>query len=128
MIAKPQTLFITGATGLVGGDVLVRMLLADPRMRAYALVRGAKGEIALRNTLGHLSARVTPVRGDLARRGLGIDYEVRKALTREVTLVVHAAADTSFSRSLAEAQIVNREGTRQILSLCRAIGSLRRFS
>jgi long-chain acyl-CoA synthetase len=78
--------------------------------------------------LGDLSARVIPVRGDLVRRGLGIDYEVRKALTREVTLVVHSAADTTFSRSLAEAQIVNREGTRQLLSLCRAIGSLRRFS
>ncbi|MEO8577100.1 MAG: SDR family oxidoreductase [Gemmatimonadales bacterium] len=128
MIAKPQTLFITGATGLVGGDVLERMLRADPTMRAYALVRGAAGECHLRSTLGALAARVVPVRGDLLRRGLGIDYEIRKALTREVTMVVHAAADTTFSRSLAESRMVNREGTRQLLSLCRAIGSLRRFS
>lgn len=128
MIAKPETLFITGATGLVGGDVLVRMLQADPRMRAYALVRGACGESRLRATLGGLSSRVIPVHGDLVRRGLGIDYEIRKALTREVTCVVHSAADTTFSRSLAEARTVNREGTRQLLSLCRAIGSLRRFS
>lgn len=125
---KRETLLITGATGLVGKDVLIRMLRTDPAMRAYALVRGAAGEHYLLSSLGDLAHRVTPVRGDLARRGLGIEYDVRKSLTREVTLVVHAGADTTFSRSLAEARAVNTEGTRELLSLCRAIGSLRRFA
>ena len=125
---KHETLLITGATGLVGKDVLIRMLRTDPTMRAYALVRGVGGEHDLMSSLGDLARRVTPVRGDLARRGLGIDYDVRKSLTREVTLVVHAGADTTFSRSLAEARAVNTEGTRELLSLCRAIGTLRRFA
>lgn len=125
---KQETLFITGATGLVGKDVLIRMLRTKPAIRAYALIRGATGEHQLMRSLGELAPRVTPVRGDLARRGLGVEYGVRKSLTREVTLVVHAGADTTFSRSLAEARAVNTEGTRELLSLCRAMGSLRRFA
>lgn len=125
---RPETLLITGATGLVGADVLTRMLVADPAMRAYALVRDEEAEQRLRRTLGNLAGRVTPVRGDLRRRGLGIEYSFRKSLAREVTLVVHAGADTSFSRSLAQSRLVNTEGTRELLSLCRAVGSLRRFA
>ncbi len=128
MTAHRETLLITGATGLVGSQVLTRMLRADPAMRAYALVRSESSGRDLLREIGVLADRVIPVRGDLRRRWLGVDYAVRRLLTREVTLVVHAAADTSFSRPLAEARAVNTEGTRELLSLCRAIGSLRRYS
>ena len=128
MSARVHTLFITGATGLVGRGVLERMLRADLSLRAYALVRGETARQHLLASLGSLASHVTPVKGDLRRRGLGIDYAVRRALTREVTHVVHAAADTSFSQSLAQARMVNTEGTRELLSLCRAFGALRRFA
>ena len=108
-----ETLLITGATGLIGGDVLVRLLRAHPTMRAYALVRDAASS-GLLVSLGDLANRVIPIKGDLRRRGLGLEYKVRHALVREVTLVVHSAADTSFSRSLVESRLVNTEGTREL--------------
>lgn len=128
MSARGETLFITGATGLVGAGVLTRLLKTDASIRAYALVRGESARQELLRNLGELACRVTPVSGDIRRRGLGIDYKVRRALTREVTMVVHSAADTSFSRPLAEARVANTEGTRELVSLCRAFGSLRRFA
>lgn len=128
MTPRSETIFITGATGLVGSGVLTRMLQADSSIHAYALVRGEAARQQLLRKLGGLACRVTPVGGDLRRRGLGIDYPVRRALTREVTLVVHSAADTSFSRPLADARSVNTEGTRELVSLCRAFGALRRFA
>lgn len=121
-----ETLLITGATGLIGGEVLVRMLRANPTMRAYALVRDAACQRLLAS-LGETANRVIPIKGDIRRRGLGIEYKVRRALVREVTLVVHSAADTSFSRPLVESRLVNTEGTRELLSLCRAMGKLRQF-
>ena len=123
-----NVLLVTGATGLVGGGVLRRILEAEPGSRAYVMVRD---ELRWRSTeqraFGNLASRITPVHGDLTVRGLGLDYNVRRRLTREVTGVIHAGADTCFSRSLAEARLVNTEGTREMLALARVCGRSRRF-
>jgi len=122
-----EVVFVTGATGLVGCGMLERMLELDDDMRALALVRNENGWASLSARLGHLAARVTPVTGDLTNRGLGLDYEARRVLARQVTSIVHAAADTSFSRPLAQARLVNTEGTRELLSIARDCGRLGRF-
>jgi len=123
-----ETVFVTGATGLVGGGVLKRMLGGDPQLRAYVLVRDELRWRAASRRLGSLADRVVPVQGDLTARRLGIEYWTRHRLAREVTMIVHAAADTSFSRPLAQARLSNAEGTREMLSLARHCGGLRRFA
>lgn len=123
-----ETVLVTGATGLVGGGVLRRMLHDAPATRAYVLVRDTPSWQRMACLLGSDAARVIPVIGDLRRKGLGIEYHARRTLTREVTLVVHSAADTNFSRPISESRLVNTEGTRELLALCRAFGQLRRFA
>ena len=84
------------------------MLETDPSMRAYAMVRDEirwKASDAL--SFGHLANRITPVRGDVTVRGLGLDFSLRRRIARETTGIVHCAADTSFSRSMAEARLAN---------------------
>ena len=119
---------VTGATGLLGGGVLRRVLEAEPGSRAYVMVRD---ELRWRSTghakFAHLASRIIPIRGDLTLRGLGLDYNVRRRLTREVTGVIHSGADICFSRSLADARLVNTEGTREMLALARVCGKSRRF-
>src|SRR5688500_5844418 len=100
--------FVTGATGLVGREV-VGQLLASPKVaRVHVLVRGeATG----------LPFTACPVQGDVRLDGLGIVPEARARLAREVTTVVHLAANTSFSQTLDEARATNTEGTRRLLEL-----------
>lgn len=102
-------LFLTGASGLVGGGVLQRMLRADPELRVTVLVRDRSRWVAI--------PRVTPVVGDLLTPGLGLTADARAALARQVRLVVHAAADVVFSRPLDVARATNVEGTRRLLEL-----------
>jgi len=127
-MSDENVLLITGATGLIGNGVLRRILTAEPDSRAFVVVRD---ELAWRSSaqarLGTLASRITPVHGDLTVRGLGLDYNVRRRITREVTGIVHSGADTCFSKSLPEARLTNTEGTREMLSLARVCGRSRRF-
>jgi len=100
--------FVTGATGLIGREVVGRLLASPQVERAYVLARSAA-----------IGPRLTacPLHGDLRLDGLGIAPDLRARLAREVTTVVHLAANTSFSQSLEEARATNTDGTRHLLEL-----------
>jgi nucleoside-diphosphate-sugar epimerase len=111
---RTHSILLTGATGLLGRDVLVRLLAADAQTRAFVLVRDAnRWAASSKNLLG--GDRVTPIVGDLCADGLGLDAWARQQMRRGVTGIVHLAADTTFSRPLAQARAVNTEGTRRVL-------------
>jgi long-chain acyl-CoA synthetase len=119
------TLFVTGATGLLGRASLARLLDADHSLRAVVLVRDLARWGAAAAALGALAERVTPVVGDLRAPGLGLDAARRATLAARTTAVLHLAADTVFSRPLAEARAANVAGTRRVLELasdCRGVG------
>ena len=104
-----RSILITGATGLLGRAVLSRLLAADPRLRAFVLVRGSQW--------ASCDARIIPIGGDLRADGLGILPDDRAAICREVTAIVHLAADTTFSTPLERARAVNTAGTQRLLEL-----------
>lgn len=109
-----RSFFVTGATGLVG-RTLAASLLADERVeRIFALVRDPRG-------LSIIPAadpqRLVAVRGDMRLAEFGIDRGTRDYLAREVTGVIHLAADTSFSQTLENARTINRDATQALLSL-----------
>jgi long-chain acyl-CoA synthetase len=127
-MSNENVLLVTGATGLIGGGVLRRILNAEPDTRAFVIVRDELRWRSLEQAqFGTLASRITPIHGDLRVRGLGLDYNVRRRLTREITGVIHAGADVCFSRSLPEARLTNTEGTRELLTLARVCGRSRRF-
>ena len=111
-----STILVTGATGLVGRGVVGRLLAADPRLQVLALARDSRRlqHVATSDAWG---IRVTAIAGDVTLPGLGLDADARARLAREATAVLHCAADTAFSRPLAEARAVNTAGTRHLLEL-----------
>lgn len=134
-----DAVFLTGATGFVGMELLARYMERTDR-RVYVLVRGADdGEVEARveRTLlglfgpGHPYAeRVIAVRGDITRPGLGIPGGLDR-LAGQVSEIVHGAASVSFELDLQLARAINVDGTRRVLELaerCHARGSLRRVS
>ena len=134
-----DSVFLTGATGFVGMELLARYLERTDR-RVYALVRGADDRDAaarMERTLLSLfgpdhpyAERVVPVRGDITRPGLGIWGGVDRIAER-VGEIVHGAASVSFEMPLQEARTINVDGTRRMLEFaerCQARGGLRRFS
>jgi thioester reductase-like protein len=130
---------LTGGTGFLGGEVLVRLLERDERP-VYVLVRAASDEEAdarLRGVLTSLlgtaepwSRRVVAVRGDVTQPWLGMGSRRRDWLAERIDRIVHCAASVSFTLGLAESRAINVEGTRRMIELgevCARRGGLDSF-
>jgi thioester reductase-like protein len=131
-----RPVFLTGATGFLGMEVLVRLLEKGDR-DIVALVRAADGPAAeerLDGTLAKLwrdpsphRGRVRAVAGDLTAPGLGMSAEDRARVAEECGTVLHCAASISFDLPLDEARQINVEGTREVIALAREVRELERF-
>ena len=122
-MSSRRSILITGATGLLGRQVLARLLADDPLLHVYVLVRDlprwSVASVAFDDV-----RRVVPIRGDLRAPGLGLAADDRALLHRELTAIVHLAADTTFSNALDRAREVNTRGTERVLELakeCRSV-------
>lgn len=122
-----RRVFVTGATGLVGEEVLRQLLRDDPALEAFALVRTESSWKSLAARLGPLAWRVAPVHGDMTVDGMGIDATVRQRIQRDTRTIVHAAADTSFSRPLDRSRFVNTLGTYHVAEVATDCRQLDRF-
>ena len=134
------TLLLTGATGLVGMQILARYLQRTER-RVCALVRADGWEQAAERVEATLttlfgrrhgySERVLGVPADIEAAALGLEAQDRDRLAAAVSEVIHCAASVSFSLPLERSREINVDGTRRMLELadlCRRRGGLRRFS
>src|SRR6478752_9598064 len=131
--------FLTGATGFLGMEVLARLVEKGDR-DVVALVRAADSEAATERLHGVMAKlwrdpspyhdRVRAVAGDVTSPGLGMDRAERAEIAEEVTAVMHCAASISFDLPLDEARTINVEGTREIIGFARqakSCGRLDRF-
>jgi thioester reductase-like protein len=113
-----DTILLTGSTGVIGRALVP--LLAERRdvEHVYALMRGG-GEVA------NLE-KVKAVPGDIAAgERLGLSDQQFEEISENVTVIIHAAADTRFSASLSQLQAANVDGTQNVLDFARRCRSLR---
>jgi thioester reductase-like protein len=135
---KPPV-FLTGATGFLGMEVMARLLEAGDR-EVLALVRASDQPAAQERLNGVLAklwrdpspyaGRARAVAGDVTLPGLGISGVERSGLAEEAGAVMHCAASISFDLPLEEARGINVEGTREMIGFARsakALGRLDRF-
>ncbi len=131
-------IFLTGATGFLGMEVLAR--LVERGDNVIVLVRAADDAAAENRMYGVLGAlyrdpsryhdRVRAIAGDVTQEGLGIDPTRRAALAEEIGAVMHCAASIAFDLPIEDARAINVEGTREVIGFareCKALGRLERF-
>jgi len=116
-------LLLTGATGLVGSQLLPHLLAARPERQVILLSR-QPGSV----TASKFDPRIRIVQGDITQPQLGLDKEVFVSLQSGLTEIVHCAAETEFGLSLGLARATNTEGTRNVLALARRCGKLEKFA
>jgi len=103
---------LTGAAGLVGGELCGR--LRDLGHDVFGLINRNP---EIRRNSGDLVEGVTALAGDVTKPGLGLEE------LPAVDLVIHCAAVTDFSAENELHRSVNIEGTRNVISLCEAVGA-----
>ena len=132
--------FMTGGTGMVGAQLVPRLLKAFPGSTVTLLLRASSDESAdsrLEETRARLAPvvpdahrRVRGVRGDVLQEECGLTGDTLGHLVEETTYIIHGAATIRFDHPIEEARLINCGGTRRMLSIaerCVARGRLKRF-
>lgn len=132
------TLFITGATGVLG-SAIVRELLENSSHRLVLLIR-AKDDTALEKRIEQLltflkvdpnvtRTRIEPVRGDTEFTKFGLNSHDYAMLGVSVTHIIHCAAIVRMNLPLdiaRRAAVAATENVLQLARLCQANGILQK--
>lgn len=102
---------VTGAAGLIGGEVCARLVARGHRVTA--LVRRNPD---VRGNDGALVTGITVVRGDVTRPLMGLDPDPQD-------VVIHCAAHLDFDAPEVELHAVNVAGTQNAIDYARAAGA-----
>ena len=138
-----KVLFLTGATGFVGGNLIPHILNGDPATKLIVLLRAnsdREAEQRLHALLWTLSpqidvadatTRIKFIRGDITSSRLGLSESVYNGLAAEATHIVHSAATVQFHLHLPCARLINCDGTNHVIALAKRAyhsGKLQRFA
>jgi alcohol-forming fatty acyl-CoA reductase len=138
---RGKVILLTGGTGFLGTALVEKILRSLPDLeRLYLLIRASreKGAAARfeKDVLGsaalgrireqrgedfssYVSEKVRVLEGDVHARSLGLEEEDLLELSREVDIVIHAAASVVFDAPLDAAVDSNVRGTLGLLRLAR---------
>jgi nucleoside-diphosphate-sugar epimerase len=122
----PSNIFVTGGTGLIGGEVIVRLMRGGHRVRA--LVRAPSAEQGRRRLLARLrkSPEYTAGQCRLVRAIPGDSMQelfgVSPADLAGVRTIIHCAANTQFAeREDDRVWRTNVDGARNLVALARLV-------
>ena len=130
-----MNIFITGATGFVGGELLVKLSKHPDIKKIFCLVR-AKNEADAYHRLEHVfnfhqdyfdRNKVFPVIGNLFDNNLSSSLIDNPAL-KDISIIIHSAANTSFSKIYDDmVEKTNIGGLIKILTWAKQLQSLQTF-
>jgi thioester reductase-like protein len=124
LVAVPQAIFLTGASGFLGA-FLLQDLLDQTTADIYCLVRAPDQIHGLQRIQKNLQSygltynleRIHPVLGDLAQPQLGLADGVFEELAQQIDVIYHSAATLNFVYPYTALQAANVAGTQEILRL-----------
>lgn len=126
-----KVIFLTGGTGLVGSNLIARILQENPTNELVLLVR-AQSEVeakmrikkALSVAAPELNVeaeqhRIRAVCGDVSLERMGLPEDVHEQLANEVTHIIHSAASVKFNNSLELLRAINVGGTKNVMEFAK---------
>jgi NAD(P)-dependent dehydrogenase (short-subunit alcohol dehydrogenase family) len=118
--------FVTGGSGFIGKR-LIRALLARPDARIFVLLRNPSSDrvAELFRFWGADATRVTPIKGDVTKRGLDIEAGQLEQIVGKIDHFFHLAAIYDLEADPEAEMRTNIEGTRNAVALAAAIGAKR---
>ena len=122
------TVLVTGATGLVGTEV-VAQLLSTTNSKIYVLVRAKTKEDA-ENRLRALWWGNDILVNAIGKRVHAITGDITKPLEiqhMDITHVIHCAAETGVQKSRSELRNINIDGTRHVVRMAELLPQLKCF-
>jgi thioester reductase-like protein len=134
--------FITGGTGLVGTNLIPRILKAFVESTITLLVRGedeadAEQRVSVIATqigkeygIPDAHQRIDGMLGDVGLDHCGLTGDQLSEIVARTTHIIHGAATIRFDHPLDEARAINCGGTRRMLAIahmCMDRGKLERF-
>ena len=134
-----REIFITGATGFIGGSILQKWL-NETDMKVNLLVRSKKGvnpksrahEVLTglfpEADISTFSPRVEVVEGDLDLDRFGLEEIAYKDLARRTTHILHCGAAVRFDLEISQARQINVHGTERVFAFARTCPQLERVS
>lgn len=113
-----KRILVTGAAGLIGGEVCARLVAAG-----YDVTALVHRNLQVCGNDGWDVPVVEAVPCDIRKDRLGLDGPTFERLARETDLVIHCAATIRFDLTDAEYAEVNTAGTANVLALAEAGGA-----
>ncbi|KAI2709224.1 hypothetical protein CBS147332_6283 [Penicillium roqueforti] len=132
---RGQVVFVTGATGNLGGCLLYKLAIQLPTAKIFVLVRGSvqKAIEAWEQSMPEqvedviATCKIQFFLGDMTQPNLGLSPANLSRLRNEVTVVINTAGDIALSRDLAETIPVNCTAHMTLAALLDSFTQLQRF-
>lgn len=126
-------IFLTGATGFVGGELVKRILSKDNTSELWLLIRDSRMlkandrlekllldiEKESELSITDIQKRVHMVVGELTKPRFGLNQTEFRDLATQVNQIFHCAASIHLIGDLAPMRKINYFGTQQVLELAR---------
>src|ERR1035437_1607897 len=131
-----MNVFITGATGFLGGELLVDLSKRKEVDKIFCLVRPKSEEKAIDRLKKVFDLhedfldpnKIIPIEGDLTQSDL-TEYLSNHKLLGDVNVIVHSAADTNFSSIYDDiVEQINIHGLEKILKWSKQLKKLETFT
>ena len=124
-LKQGNAVLITGTTGFLGIHI-VRELYNCSDKTLYCLVRNEQklAEYICEFTeISYPNDRIIPIIGDITKECLGITCKAIEALKKEVSDIIHCAADVSFFCAWERAKSINYDGTCNVIRLAEILSA-----
>lgn len=126
-----KRILLTGATGIVGCEIVRELLQRADPPEILVLVRGTKDEVAAKwrwlcswsGASSPNDSRLSILRGDMTLPGFGLSAADRER-AMNITGILHVGAVTRFDQTARDAFVNNVESVQQLLAharLCRQL-------